>query len=293
MAIMLDHQYTKLALSHSGVNALKGVDHDRFNLLKSANENIDKRYKLEFFICHAKMEVEEYDEYYKEEGHENRRFNKIKTWWDCNGAEAFEFFNEDMKVFDLVLNPTTEGKTSVNYRKSKYWNEVRKDDIGYTGNESQGITTIYNKCLLVGFSKSIIKDFKFNSLMLRYDVGDAIQELLILATNDKLLDEAMIAKGDYEFMQKLNLVFNKMANQAYLTGSSCKPMIQILDKIGDITLILKFIDTVMIKMDESSDLIAYWLIKYGFENLMPSLKKIIRTDNLKKNVHITMVNLKN
>jgi hypothetical protein len=188
MAIMLDHKYTKSALSRDGVNALKGIDHDRYSLLKSASDNISS--KLEFFICHAKMKVDKYDEHYYKaaDGYKNGKYIELKKWWDCNGVGTFEGINNTMEDFDLVLNPTTDKQTNGDYLKSEYWDFLRKYDLGYMGNEGMGTTTVYNKCFLVGFSKSMAKYFKFNSL-LRCEFGSAMKELWHVAMNNKLLDE--------------------------------------------------------------------------------------------------------
>jgi hypothetical protein len=192
---------------------------------------------------------------------------------------------DNMNVFDFVLNPTTGKTTSVNYRKSKYWYVVREDEIGYMGNEAVGLTTVYNKCLLVGFSKSLAKYFRFDSL-LPNDVVGALKELL--------MNHAMKYPIDNEFLQKLDkFLTGEQAIRAYYDLDDIwSSFIELLDKIGDVTWILKFIDADLIDRDKNTEFIADWLIKYGFENMMPSLKKIIRPNNLSQFLHITKVNLK-
>jgi hypothetical protein len=284
MAIMLDHQYTKSAMSHGGVNALKCIDHDRYDLLKVASDNIsrnDKTKQLEFFICQAKMEVPGDNEDFGMEDEETSV--EIKKWYDCNGAEIFSDIKEDMDIFDFVLNPTTSKKMSINYLNSEYWEYEREIEGEYTGNEEMNPTTVYSKCMLVAFCKFNAKDLKFNSL-LRNNLGDAIKKLLNQVMNDKI---------DNEFLKKLHLILKKLKVNHY--SNEHTNVIQILDKLGDLTLILEFIGVIAnmptTSISNFNSCIVNWLIKYGFQNVMPSLSKIVKpvSDNLRNNCQIAKV----
>ena len=58
VAILLDHRYTESSLLYHGVNALKGLDRDRFDMLKNANNKLPENRQYGFFIVKATLEKE-------------------------------------------------------------------------------------------------------------------------------------------------------------------------------------------------------------------------------------------
>jgi hypothetical protein len=65
LAIALDHKYTHGSITNRGINVLKGIDADRFNLLKSANKSLSNENQFCFYIVKATLEsqkmIEDYD----------------------------------------------------------------------------------------------------------------------------------------------------------------------------------------------------------------------------------------
>ena len=55
LAITFDHKYTHESISTSGINALKGIDADRFNLLKSASMSLPDEKQFCFYIVKASL----------------------------------------------------------------------------------------------------------------------------------------------------------------------------------------------------------------------------------------------
>ena len=57
MSMLLDHKYTPNSFETNGIKAFKGVDNERYNLLKHANECLPIERQFGFFIAHAKLKV--------------------------------------------------------------------------------------------------------------------------------------------------------------------------------------------------------------------------------------------
>lgn len=61
IGLLLDHRYTVSSFRSRGINALKGVDSDRYQILKQANELLPEDKQLKFFIVHANYAIYAYD----------------------------------------------------------------------------------------------------------------------------------------------------------------------------------------------------------------------------------------
>jgi hypothetical protein len=115
---------------------------------------------------------------------------------------------------------------------------------------------------------------------------------------DQFFKQAMNAATiDDEFVAKLNLMLKRleMYEKTYVLemNNDWSKVFQILDKIGDLKSIIKFINTTMahMKLPTNLDFIANWLVKFGYENIMPSVIKRIQPESYKliENCNITKV----
>ena len=57
LSMLLDHKYTPNSVETNGVKALKGVDNERFKLLKYANSRLPDEHQYDFYIAHANLVV--------------------------------------------------------------------------------------------------------------------------------------------------------------------------------------------------------------------------------------------
>lgn len=278
LGIMLNNKYKPSELSQKsddgGVNALRGVDFDRYKLLKSASDSLDKKKQLTFYICQVTKKTDEdktkkeddgEDEEKDEDEEEDENTIEVNTWFDYKGDEVFE--TVDMEIFDFVLTKRNE----------------------YPGNKYEANFIVgqnFNKYMLVVSNKYTFKDIQLN-IQLCNNFESSV---------DKLLKRAMNAttKIDEKFKMSLRLVLKRLIISDNLYDDDYwKKIVQILDKIDDVTLILEFINKNMAEKPLSlfTNFIANWLVKYGFDSIMPSLKQHVqpKSTNLFDNCHITMV----
>lgn len=286
-AIILDHKYSKSTLRYNGVHALKDIDHDRYNLLKSASDSLssgDKTKQLIFYLCQAskKKICERYDD---------EETIEVQKWYDCKGEEVFK--RVGIEIFDRVLTKRNEytGKMYEAHIINMAQERAERRVDPYTRRRSrprqQSDTSCldnYNKCMLVVLNKCTPEDFLFNISLCK-----GLESVV-----DLLFKQALKGQINNEFMIRLNLVLKRLSNEeTYLENDSWIKIIQILDKIGELNLILEFIKNMKnMKVEKISDFIANWIVKYDLENIMPVLKIKVRADSahLNDNCLIIKVN---
>lgn len=158
--MMLDHQYTPTSLQKSGVKAFKFIDKDRYNLLKSVNDQLGDEEKLSFYLCHSNLVIS-YNGYADDEEfmsdsdwEEEKRQTIITEWYNIDGTRVFENSCVQLKNLTSILNPSHEtlyndlmnDKDWIDYKKKDY-------DIEFTGNEGASKQTRYSRYLLLFFTK--------------------------------------------------------------------------------------------------------------------------------------------
>ena len=87
LAMFLDHKYTAQGFKTNGINALKGVDNDRYSLLKNASDKLPEGKQLSFYIARANLKIldedttacsdNEGDDDDDEEDEEEKNFKKL------------------------------------------------------------------------------------------------------------------------------------------------------------------------------------------------------------------------
>jgi len=98
LAITFDHEYTHESISNSGINALKGIDADRFNLLKSASMSFPDEKQFCFYIVKASLKAEvnidSDDEYSDNHANIDLTAKKEKQTNSDNGFEIKKSLNK-------------------------------------------------------------------------------------------------------------------------------------------------------------------------------------------------------
>jgi hypothetical protein len=162
LGIMLDHSYTHSSLSKNGVRALKGIDNERYNLLREANERIqgeNEAKTLNFYICDVEMFVQVYERnwihfddccdasyYFRNNGNsrwseESDRKGLVKYWYDVNGQRVFEKIEIGIHFFDEILVPCFTDKDKSQIKKDDEENkalvEEKEDDKSLISDEDE------------------------------------------------------------------------------------------------------------------------------------------------------------
>jgi hypothetical protein len=74
IGFLLEHKYTNKSISGNGIHALKSVDKDRLDILKSANDQLQEDKKFEFHIALVELHVAEYEVTGHYEGYWDHRY---------------------------------------------------------------------------------------------------------------------------------------------------------------------------------------------------------------------------
>lgn len=126
-----DRAYSKAILERNGVKALIDSDRERFSLLKSASDKLDKEKRLSFYLAHADL-VYEYVEGEAddamEEWLEKERTLSIENIYDTNGAKVFENAIVSVDFFTAMFG------SDVNIAKG-----VEQTDSGKSNNKSHSV----------------------------------------------------------------------------------------------------------------------------------------------------------
>ena len=160
LAFLLDHEYTDSSLSQNEIKALKGIDHDRYNFLKLANNKLSSEKQLSFYIVNASLVVDSYDASEVKNGkyldsrtyfepntsleekfwEENERKERIEKWYDEKGAPSLQNSKVDLNFFTRIIVPNSSQNIFTGMTDTKLWGGLRKVEIeGYTGNEGPKI----------------------------------------------------------------------------------------------------------------------------------------------------------
>jgi predicted 2-oxoglutarate/Fe(II)-dependent dioxygenase YbiX len=163
MAVFFEHHYTQDSFLMNGVNALKGVDKERFVLIKKANDLLGTERKSRFFLVQAALEVIDGDmlagcygalscaesEIAEEDKVEyDGPGPKSKRWDECNadprirkffGLDGMPCFSEhetyfDFSMFNAVIEPNSgsifDFKQAQVFRILFFF-EIRREKFGF------------------------------------------------------------------------------------------------------------------------------------------------------------------
>ena len=189
LALFLSHKYTIESFQTHGVNALKGVDIERYNLLKHVNERLPDERKLEFYLSSLHLQVNYNDlaadcdgwpwnpkSFYSSDSSvdsdsptvQAKRKNKTDRWEEMEGERDITFGhllamdgtrcrdkpdNLSCDDFTEFIDPNSIDHT-MDWDDLKAWGNDREvEKSGPTGNEGSTKTTVYNKYILMFWPK--------------------------------------------------------------------------------------------------------------------------------------------
>ena len=278
IGLLLEHKYTISSLKNNGVKALKGIDNDRYNLLKTANKRLPKTKELCFNIINASLVINSMDDWgnrrdantsYDDECsgspkgiyEESDRSTDINEWFDANGETvlAKAHYRTSLYTFKLIVNPKSDSKSVEDIEHDTMWGNQRYISIdSYTGNEGMGATTTYNTYFLMFYPKSQ----QFNTL-LDMKQSDAI---------DYLYERRETDCKNPEYRNQFALVAEKWKDASYNDYSieEKNKVVEILEKVGDVELVRRVLSG---KAVHEAKELAKLISKYKWSELKESLLK--------------------
>lgn len=280
--MMLDHKYTPSSFKQNGIKALKGIDNDRYNLLRNASSCLPTDEKLCFYVAHICLVVDCYDvggNYYSKksryvhyEWEENERDNSIKEWYDVHGNSVFDNSYSlksqiGLKAFTQIIDPSHKRNLSEDEFRNEdlYIKNDKDEDIeGYTGNESATKTTTYHNYILV--FHTVRDEFDF---YMKIDHGAAAYAL---ANSFDTMPE----KRALENLDKLFKVSKSFS------AKTMAPMLKIMEKIKNLQMTRNFIAKMSIDSENVVKSVANAIVAFGWENIDDCLVSLSGAMHLNK-----------
>eukprot|EP01083_Nonionella_stella_P079223 217177_1 len=212
IAVDLEHLYTESEFVRDGIQALKGLDAAKIELLSNSVES-----DLRIFFARLEREVEEtgghgYGSWGGEEWDEVDRTEHIPKQW----------IDEDGDPFDATYIELNLLSNCIGY-DDEYWEETNQDETEFYGNAAPTRSTTYEKCIAIMFKTK--KEFE---ILLNGENGMAAA-IQYLKVNGKAKTVATLRDVISGF-------------DAHRTvHKTITPMLKILIKCGDLDLIEMFI----------------------------------------------------
>ena len=319
LALFLSHKYTIESFQTHGVNALKGVDIERYNLLKHVNERLPDDKKLELYLTSLHLQVNYNDlaadcdgwpwntkSFYSSDSSQDsdcpavqaKRKNKTDRWEEMEGEREITF--GDVLVihdgtrhrdtldrlscgdFTEFIDPNSIEQT-MDWDDLKAWGNDREvEKSGPTGNEGSTKTTIYNKYILVFWPKPADL-FEQNVL---FNLAEAFKLHLAsykLDDRDKCL---------YKFKMLFKRLKHYVDKEEYcrLGDSLISQLINVLIELEQKEL-LKYFVAHLLKGLSYGEKVKRGLVqlvhKFGFGEFREALEALLEPFNIKE-VHINL-----
>jgi hypothetical protein len=272
MAILLEHRYTPQAFKMNGIRALKGIDNDRYNMLRSANEKLADADRFDFNVAHACLTVESYDvgggcDYYGDsyEWEENERSTEIKEWYDAHGKLMANLNNVNFSssLFDYVIDVKRArvlDDDDFEAEKTFGSKDMHEDIDGYTGNEGVNKTTLYNRYLMILLSKK----FKFE-LYCKANLSFAVEHL-----------SSTCASVPVETLaERLSKCVAMIGAERRLNDRSLDTILRLLPMVNDLQLVREFLKKVPEMLDVLVKSFALVIVAFGWDKLEGSLVHLL------------------
>lgn len=160
VALFLEHKYTEESLETNGIKALKGIDNDRYNLLKNASDKLPADKQFDFYVVRGALEIEDAPD----ADMVIDRSTKIENIFNSNGHDytlnRYSFRPVNLDFFQLIIDPNQRINHQVDLDDSDEWgNDVEVEQEEYTGNAAGTRTTTYHKCFLGFWHKQYKPEF--------------------------------------------------------------------------------------------------------------------------------------
>ena len=246
IGFMLEHKYTVASMRQNGVKALKGIDSDRFKLLKQANSKLPVEKQVSFYIVNASLIIESYDvsgrtnwrcKPYEEESdnlsdpvgynwEQLERSAEINEWYDEEGRPCLQNKMISLDSFRILMDPSLDESADID--DENIWGNHRFVDFddSYMGNAEMHKTTKYSKYILVFWLR-----------------GDEFFELLKIDKNEavnRLYQVYETKFNDEEFLKNFRELIKHSSTGNFASVSNNKIM-SMLEKVNDFSLVKAFL----------------------------------------------------
>lgn len=244
IGILLENCYKHEMFQEDGIEALEGIDKERYNFLQSVNERFAADERFEFNVAHLRLTVE-----YQDENDHPRHCNddqdfqvssretEVVEWFDADGKSMGELqeieFNS--KLFDYVIDVTrARVLRDRDFDKDKTFGsmDVNEDFDGNPKFNDCTMTTVANRYLMI----LVPKKSKFE-LYYKVDSSLAIEHLKVISETlsvEKLRDrlrKCMANIGEKRFFD----------SPPSISEASLATILQLLPKANDLALVKLFL----------------------------------------------------
>ena len=272
IGFFLNHKYSGQAFETYGLKALKGIDNDRYNLLKNASDQLPAKKQLNFFALSAYLEI--ITDVNQKFGPKVKSINvyeyenKVERLYDSRGnfygKKELKFQLKDfLEIVDL--NKSVDEKADLS--NCKLWARMVDQDEEYTGNEGMVLKTIYQTYMLVIMPK---QDGAESKTSIRFSAETFLSSLSL---NQISKEDAQLVE-DFKSFSDL-LISHSVASKAkiYLNDDHYLKILYILFILDDVDLVNKLMPILNIEFSRYFFIIFVKMIqKYGYENIRESLK---------------------
>jgi hypothetical protein len=280
LGFFLDHRYTSQSFETYGLKALKGIDNDRYCLLKNASDRLPSYKQLNFFALRAYLtlntELSDDDEFGDETENVHEHDYGIEQVFDANGnsyeKDELEIsLNHFTEIIDL--NKPVDQVTKI--LDSDSWDMAEQNE-DYTGNEGVVLKTPYQKYVLA-------------IMPIPNGVRSACSSRLEAENFLGSLEVDRIPKDDAKFVNDFKSLINFLMSQyekkkerIHLNDDHYIKILSILLVLdeADLDLVNACLNKIMFGFSSANaKLFAKLIRKHGYEQLKQGLKLHIKSAN--------------
>ncbi|RKP18171.1 hypothetical protein ROZALSC1DRAFT_30108 [Rozella allomycis CSF55] len=282
--MFFNHEYTASALTQRGIDALKGIDRDRFTLMNSANKKANE--KLVMHIVKVALENDYYDVSGSQchddcEWESNRSVQNVRDWRSMDGRLISEKW-KTVSFSDNMLNPDDA-------TLSQLWGTGNVTYEGYLGNESATKSTKYERYALVAWPQDQSFEYFTEFIGTQYAITWSLMK-----DPERLHEtlQALIKMEKEENNDPSIRFYNLGSKRESLELSLFEKICEALTKKKDIELVrLFFFDIVKtLKFHESEifrvvDAIIELVVCFSVEVMLPIVSVVLK-DSTQKYLHL-------
>lgn len=287
--IFLENHYSPSDIKGQGTQALKGIDAERFNMLKYANELLTSDEQLNFILLNACLDFNDGNRSFNSSLFASSKWGKhrnhsIRDCFDSVGKPIFDLspMRATGSSFQFIVEIERQAAVS-NYDlcdKSLYLRKIQTSD-DYQTMVTNSYSS-YSRYMLVFYRKSD-ELYTFFKLDPNYAIKCLFERYLTMSLEDLTRFAWYVVEEIGEHESTSNLI----------THESAEYMLKILKRIASFLLTRKFFENFGV-IDELIKPLAQFVAHFGWEKLVYSLKWYINPyhhDTLIRTCKLTKVNI--
>jgi hypothetical protein len=276
IGFFLNHKYTGQAFETCGLKALKGIDNDRYNLLKNASDQLPDHKQLNFFVLSANLEIQT---------DKNQKFglkvksvnvyeseNTIERLYDSSGKFYGKYeLNFGLKDFLEIADLNKAVDEAADFADCKSWRNIVNQNNEYTRNNGMILATKFQAYMLVIMPKQAGAESKAS-------IRFSAEKFLSSLSMDQISKEDAKLVEDFKSFSD-SLISHSVANKAkiYLNEDHCYKILYILFRLDDVDLVKKLMSIINLEFSKTYFSICVKMIqKYGYEIIREILKIHLR-----------------